>query len=120
MIGIFFSSSKALALDPISFLSKSVLMSLGVTLASVINLLRARSRDEVRFFSGYIFLKCVALSTHIKLYLMPPIAVVGPKPISRCHISLYSCFVLDGLEFLFLDDIVDVYPSSESDGTSLV
>ena len=105
---IFSSSNIFRDSEPMSFLSKSVRMSFGLVPTSTRNFLIARVMDVVKFFNGYILLYLVALSTNMRQYLMPPMADVGPKPISMCHTSLYCSFLVLGVVFLLLERSVAV------------
>ena len=111
-IRIFSFSNNSFTSLPMSFLSKSVRNSFGLMPTSVRNCCTAFVKDVVRFFNGYSFLILVALSTSIRQYRIPPIAVVGPNPISICQTSLYSNGNGEGLVFLRLDFIVAWCPSS--------
>ena len=70
---LIFSLSKYFSTSPdISLLSKSVLISFGLILQFILNLLIASSNDVVRFFRPYTNLNRVHLSTRSNMYLPPP------------------------------------------------
>ena len=95
-----FSSSMYSATRPCtSFASKSVQNFLGWILQSLKNFLIAWSSEVLRFFSGCMYLYLVTLSTSSRVYLIPPIVVHRPNPISICQRSLSAC--LCGTESLF-------------------
>ena len=52
------------------------------------------------------------LSTIIRVLMMPPIAVHGPKPMSQCQMSLYAPGGFDGVLFLRFDAMVATSPRS--------
>ena len=103
---------------PKNLLSKSVRIIRGFVPTSFKNFLIVRGIEVVIFFRGYILRNFVALSINIRLYLIPPMAVVGPCPMSICQTSLYAYDVLDGDVLRRLDRSVAEYPSSDNGGPS--
>ena len=99
-------SRKVRTLPWISLVSKSVQISPMGAWASIMNLFNAEIRDELRFLRPYVRFSLEWESTRRRQYLMPPMAVVGPKPMSMCHLALYSVARGSGSVFRFLDFMV--------------
>ena len=64
----------------------------------------------VKFLRGYTNLYLVDLSMRSKVYLIPPIAVHGPKPMSMWKTSAKFGGMADGVVFQFFDRIDAVSP----------
>ena len=64
----------------------------------------------MRFLRGYTNLYLVDLSMRSNVYLIPPIAVHGPNPMSMWKTSAKFGGIVDGFVFLFFDRIDAVSP----------
>ena len=79
---------------------------------SIKNCCIAWNKDDFKFFRPYTRRKRVDLSTHIKVYLIPPRPTVGPYPISMFQVSLNLEGSLVGLVLRRADFIVAKDPSN--------